>query len=139
MRPLAAVAAASVDRQALIPMAAGYLILMSALALGLRRLYRPRAKRQQAGQPADSSRRGGRVFARRVTGTVVGGWLVLMAAVIGYYYGVAKVGSDFVESAATGTALLIGLAAPVYAAASWLTERPRHHRGHQVDADSRRR
>ncbi|HXO23844.1 MAG TPA: hypothetical protein VN870_04645, partial [Streptosporangiaceae bacterium] len=30
------------DRQALIPMAAGYLILMSAFALGLYRLYHPR-------------------------------------------------------------------------------------------------
>ena len=34
-------ALASPDRQALVPMAAGYLILMSALGLGLRRLYRP--------------------------------------------------------------------------------------------------
>ena len=134
MRPLAA---ASVDRQALIPMTAGYLILMSALALGLRRVYRPRAAPHRRDQPASPSLRGGRVFARPVIGTVIGGWLVLMAAVIGYYYGVAKVGSDFVESAATGTALLIGLAAPVFAAASWLTLR--HRRDRPAEASPRRR
>ena len=32
----------------------------------------------------------------------------LMAVVIAYYYGVARVGGDFIQSAFTGTALLIG-------------------------------
>jgi hypothetical protein len=50
MEPLT-VLAASADRQALVPMAAGYLILMSALALGLRFLYRPRATPTGPGQP----------------------------------------------------------------------------------------
>ena len=50
------VLAASTARQALIPMAAGYLILMSALALGLYRLYRPKATRAEDGQsPGGSS------------------------------------------------------------------------------------
>jgi Family of unknown function (DUF6256) len=40
-----------------------------------------------------------------------------------YYFGVARVGPGFLESAATGTALLVGLAAPVFAALSWLAER----------------
>jgi hypothetical protein len=109
------VLAASADRQALVPMAAGYLILMSALALGLRRLYRPRAT------PAGSGRGSGWTApARQVTGTVVGGYLLLMAVVVAYYYAVARVGPGFLGSAVTGTALLIGLAAPVFAAASWL-------------------
>ncbi len=48
-----------------------------------------------------------------------------MAVVIGYYYGVARVGGRFLESAFTGAALLAGIAAPVFAAASWLAERRR--------------
>jgi Family of unknown function (DUF6256)/Family of unknown function (DUF6186) len=125
------VLAASADRQALVPMAAGYLILMSALALGLRHLYRPRATQAGPGQPpgpspAGSRRRSGRaVLARQVTGTVVGGYLLLMAVVVAYYYAVARVGPGFLQGAVTGTALLIGLAAPVFAAASWLAGRLR--------------
>ena len=125
------VLAASADRQALVPMAAGYPILMSALALGLRHLYRPRAAQAGSGQPpgpspAGSGRRSPEAaLARQVTGTVVGGYLLLMAVVVAYYYAVARVGPGFLQSAVTGTALLIGLAAPVFAAASWLAGRLR--------------
>jgi hypothetical protein len=128
------VLAASADRQALVPMAAGYLILMSALALGLRLLYRPRATRgrQPPGAgPAGSRRDGSRAgLPRRVAGTVVGGYLLLMAVVVAYYYAVARVGPGFLTSAVTGTALLLGLAAPVFAAASWLAGRMPRRRGH---------
>ena len=71
------VLAASADRQALVPMAAGYLILMSALAGGLRRLYRPPATQAEPGQPPGPSPAGSRprsgwdVQARHVIGTVV--------------------------------------------------------------------
>jgi hypothetical protein len=125
------VLAASADRQALVPMAAGYLILMSALALGLRLLYRPRAAQAEHGQPPGpgpaGSRRGSGWAAptRHVAGTVVGGYLLLQAVVVAYYYAVARVGPGFLQSAVTGTALLIGLAAPVFAAASWLAGRLR--------------
>jgi Family of unknown function (DUF6256)/Family of unknown function (DUF6186) len=121
------VLAASADRQALVPMAAGYLILMSALAIGLRLLYRPRATQAQPGpSPAGSQQGTGWAgVARHVTGTVIGGYLLLMAVVVAYYYGVARVGPGFLDSAVTGTALLIGLAAPVFAAAAWLAERLR--------------
>jgi hypothetical protein len=135
MGPLT-VLAASADRQALVPMAAGYLILMSALALGLRLLCRPRATQAGPGQspgpsPAGSRRRSGwAAQARHVAGTVAGGYLLLMAVVVAYYYAVARVGPGFLDSAVTGTALLIGLAAPVFAAASWLAERLRRRRGH---------
>jgi Family of unknown function (DUF6256) len=144
------VLAASTDRQALVPMAAGYLILMSALAFGLYRLYRPKAVRagespgpSPAGtgkppSPAGSRRRSGWAsLTWHVMGTVIGGYLLLQAVVVAYYYGVARVGPGFLESAVTGTALLLGLAAPVFAAASWLDERrrrgrsasaPEHHR-----------
>jgi Family of unknown function (DUF6256) len=55
--------------------------------------------------------------------TAVGGYLVLMAVIILYYYGVAPVAGNFVESAFSGCALLIGLAAPVFLALSWLADR----------------
>ena len=58
-----------------------------------------------------------------MAGTVVGWYLLLMAVVVAYYFGVARVGPGFLESAVTGTALLLGLAAPVFAALSWLAER----------------
>jgi Family of unknown function (DUF6256)/Family of unknown function (DUF6186) len=134
MGPLTVLAAAA-DRQALVPMAAGYLILMSALALGLRRLYRPPSAQAGSGQPAGPGPAGSQpgsdraALARHVTCTVVGGYLLLMAVVVAYYYAVARVGPGFLQSAVTGTALLIGLAAPVFAAASWLAERLRRRRG----------
>ena len=49
MTPAGTLALTTADRQALIPMAAGYLILMSALGFGLRRLYRPRGAPSGAG------------------------------------------------------------------------------------------
>lgn len=115
--------ASSAVRQALVPVAAGYLIWMSALALGLRRLYRPEKPRLDRAGAA--RRRGWTALAWQVAGTVVGGYLLLMAVVVGYFSVVSRVGRGFLESAATGTALLAGLAAPVFAAASWLAERLR--------------
>ncbi len=47
------------DRQALIPMAAGYLIWMSALGFGLYRLYRPRGAASGAAPPAKRASRAG--------------------------------------------------------------------------------
>jgi len=57
-------------------------------------------------------------------GTAVGGYLLLMAVLIAYYYGVGVAhGGNFVQSGFSGCALLLGLAAPVFVALSWLTER----------------
>jgi hypothetical protein len=126
------VLAASGDSQALISMAAGYLILMAALALGLRHLYRAPAQQPGPGAsrepcPAGSRRRSGWVgLAWHVTGTAVGGYVLLMAVVVAFYYGVSRVGPGFLKDAGTGTAVLMGLAAPVFAAASGLDMRLRH-------------
>jgi hypothetical protein len=57
--------------------------------------------------------------------TFVGGYLLLMVVVIAYYYGVARVSGNFIESAFTGCAMLIGLSVPVFLAATWLLERRR--------------
>jgi hypothetical protein len=138
MAPDGILALTTADRQALIPMSAGYLILMSALGFGLRRLYRPRAtppgaepspgqdeqpEQAPATPPGSRPRTGRAALARQIAGTVIGGYLLLMAVIVAYYFGVARVGSGFLESALTGTALLLGLAAPVFAALSWLAER----------------
>ena len=184
MAPDGILALTTADRQALIPMSAGYLILMSALAFGLYRLYRPRgsssgaelppgqgaqpeqappAPRGQGAQPeqapatppggtpatppakapatppakapatppakapatppAPGQRTGRAALARQIASTVIGGYLLLMAVIVAYYFGVARVGPGFLESALTGTALLLALAAPVFVALSWLAER----------------
>jgi hypothetical protein len=144
MPPTAVLALSLADRQALIPMAAGYLILMSALGFGLHRLYHPPpsdtndppapARATPPGpdpglspgsRPGPSPQAGWAALLRQVAGTVVGGYLLLMAVVVAYYFGVARVGPGFLESAVTGTALLLGLAAPVFAALSWLAARRR--------------
>jgi hypothetical protein len=54
--------------------------------------------------------------------TMAGGYLLLMAVCVIYYFGVDRIGG-FVESAVTGCALLIGLTAPVFFLMSWLTAR----------------
>jgi hypothetical protein len=134
MTPTGVLALSTADRQALIPMAAGYLILMSALGLGLRRLYRPRGAPPGQGErpeparatpPGPQPRTSRAAAVRQVASTVVGGYLLLIAVVVAYYFGVARVGPGFLEGAVTGTALLLGLAAPVFAALSWLSERRR--------------
>ena len=51
MAPDGILALTTADRQALIPMSAGYLILMSALGFGLFRLYRPRGAASGAQPP----------------------------------------------------------------------------------------
>ncbi|HTX26617.1 MAG TPA: DUF6256 family protein [Streptosporangiaceae bacterium] len=148
MAPAPVLALSLADRQALVPMAAGYLILMSALGFGLRRLYRPRRipsgaemwpDRRRAAPPGPGQRAGWTALVRRVAGTVVPGYLLLLAVIVAYYFGVAKVGPGFLEGAVTGTALLLGLAAPVYAALSWLTERRRRSRTRQDRGRAARR
>jgi hypothetical protein len=141
MAPAGVLALSLADRQALVPMAASYLILMSALAFGLRRLSRPapsgadhqprlpHATPPVPAPPATPSgpapRAGWAALLRQVAGTVVGGYLLLLAVVVAYYVGVARVGPGFLESAVTGTALLLALAAPVFAALTWLADRRR--------------
>ena len=133
--------ASSPVRQALVPMLAGYLLIMATLGFGLHRLARAKPgdrpeRGLAAGQPAGpraaaGSRRGWLLLARHVAGAAAGGYLLLMAVVIAYYYGVARVAGDFIKSAFTGTAMLIAIALPVWGAASWLTERRR-----QRDSDT---
>lgn len=110
-------------RSDLVPILGGYVILMVVLAVGLR----TQRRRAAAGLPitrlTGPRDHGWRALVLHVLADAVAGYLVLMAIVVLYYYGVAKVGSNFLESAFTGTALLLALALPLFGAASWLTER----------------
>jgi len=58
-------------------------------------------------------------------GTAVGGYLLLMVVIIAYYVGIGvpRSAGTFVPSAFSGCAMLIGLAAPVFAGLSWLAAR----------------
>jgi hypothetical protein len=132
--PHAPVLASLVIRQALVPMAAFYLILMAALGLGLLGLRRRGESQAAAGPERGQAATGGpprgwAALTRHVLSTVIGGYLLLMAVVAAYYYGVARVGGAFLSSAVTGTALLIGLTVPVFAAASWISRRVPGWRG----------
>ena len=118
-------------RQDLVPLVVGYVVIMGGLALGLLLAQRSRARSDEADRGSGSGRLS--VTARVRPGwlrlgvhslaTAVGGYLVLMAVIILYYNGVAPVAGNFVESAFSGCALLIGLAAPVFFALSWLADR----------------
>lgn len=113
-----------VVRQALVPMVSFYVVIMAVLATGLRMSRRASSGPSEPG--AGNTRRdraGWRRLIVRYAVTAIGGYLLLMVIVLIYYYGVARVGGNFIESAFTGCAMLVGLSAPVFAAASWLAER----------------
>ena len=133
MTPDAPVLASPVMRQAVVPMAAFYLILMAALGLGLLAQYRRGAGQASGprGGPAavPGAPRGWAALARHVLGIAIGGYLLLLAVVAAYYYGIARVGGDFLSSAVTGPALLIGLSLPVFTAVSWISVRAHGRRG----------
>jgi Family of unknown function (DUF6256) len=111
-------------RQDVLPISIGYGLLMLVLAIGLWLQRRSPADQADSRRP-DAARHGWLVFARRVGGTALGGYLLLMAIVILYYYGVARVGGQFLTSAFTGCALLLAISLPLFAAASWWTQRRR--------------
>ena len=121
-----------VIRQALVPMLGGWLILMAVLAIGLRLSWRadrdPRSAPPRG--PAGSSRAGlgWPALLRHGLTTAAGGYVLLVAVVVGYYYLIARVGGDFIDSAFSGTAVLIAIAIPVFAVLSWLTEHRRARR-----------
>jgi hypothetical protein len=118
----------SLIRQDLVPIVSGYVLLMGALAVGLwlsRRAPRPARPRPHPPPlpPSQRWQHGWPRLLRHLAATAVGGYLLLMAIVVLYYYGVARVAGSFLNSALTGCALLIGVTLPIFAAASWLTER----------------
>ncbi|MGN9758119.1 DUF6256 family protein [Streptomyces sp. SD31] len=119
-------------------MLAGYLLVMGYLALGLLFLRRhPTEREQLTGTEGRRMKRGWSGFIRQVVFTAIGGYVLLMAVVVGYYHGVAALGGQFLASAFTGSATLVGIALPVFIVASWLVERRR--RSHRPALGVRRR
>jgi Family of unknown function (DUF6256) len=120
-------------RQDLVPITSGYVLLMGALAAGLvlqRRNRRAAGGRTEEPATVPSGRRAWLRLIRHLAVTFAGGYLVLMAVVVAYYFGVVRVGgSNFLESAVTGCGLLLGLSAPLFLAASWLAELRGRRRG----------
>ncbi len=111
-------------RSDLDPILGGYLILMVILAVGLV----TQRRRTAAGKPitrlTGRRDRGWPALLLHVLSDALGGYLVLIAVVVLYYYGVAKVGGSFLASAITGSLLLLGISLPVFIGVSWLTHRP---------------
>ncbi len=146
----------SLIRQDVVPLVTGYVLLMGALAIGLRVTRRTArqagtggggaagqspsagaaaAEPDQRELAADRGPRAGRLslaarvrpgwprLSVHVLATAIGGYLVLMAIIIIYFFGVAPKAGNFVESAFSGCAMLLGLATPVFIALSWLSAR----------------
>jgi hypothetical protein len=146
--------ASEVFSQDVVPVGTGYLILMTVLAAGLRLQRRDAAQDQlqtgqdqvQAGQRQPESGPGGKRpgviargfrsgwprFAAQSLTVMIGGYLLLMAVDISYYYGIARVAGQFLASAFTGGIVLIGISVPVFAVASWAAEQ-RRRRGTAED------
>jgi len=122
-------------------MIVGYALIMGTLAAGLLIARRQAAAARVEGtegpagrpRPVARARHRLRVADRLKPGwprliahylaTAVGGYLLLMIIIILYYNEVAPVSGNFIYSAFTGCALLIGLSLPVFLALSWLAER----------------
>ncbi|GHH86435.1 hypothetical protein GCM10018793_58310 [Streptomyces sulfonofaciens] len=102
-------------------MLVGYLLTMGYLAIGLCLSRRnPSASWRPSRRFAPASvRRGWPGLIRQVVGTAVGGYVLLMAVVIGYYDGVAGEGAGFTASAFEGAAALVAITLPVFFTASW--------------------
>jgi 4-amino-4-deoxy-L-arabinose transferase-like glycosyltransferase len=120
-------------RSDLVPILGGYLILMIILAVGLWTLGRRLAAGKPISRLTGRRDRGWLALGSHVLADALGGYLLLMAIVVLYYYGVARVGSNFLLSAVTGCLLLLGIALPLFFLASWLTQR--RHRPEQEQRD----
>jgi Family of unknown function (DUF6256) len=110
-------------RQDLIPIVTGYLLLMAVLAGGLWSLARRVRSGRPIGRYAGRHDHGWPALVWHVLADALGGYLLLGAIVLLYYYGVAKVGSNFLDSAFSGTAVLLAIALPLFLVASWQSER----------------
>jgi Family of unknown function (DUF6256) len=126
-------------RSDLDPILGGYLILMAVLAVGLW----VQRRRVAAGKPLTrlTGRRDGGwpALILHVLTDALAGYLLLAAVVVLYYYGVARVGGSFLDSAFSGTALLLGISLPVFFAASWLTQRRETRRGQSQRGQTQQR
>ncbi len=114
----------SLVKSDLVPIATGYVLVMAALAAGL--LPRRGADQGRGAEPAGGPQPGAVGWLRlagHLAETFAGGYLVLMVVIVAYYFGLVRYGGNFLESAFSGCAELLGIAAPVFLAATWLDGR----------------
>jgi hypothetical protein len=115
-------------RSDLIPIVSGYVIVMVILAVGLLNARR----RTRAGQPLTrySGRidRGWPAFLYHALTDALGGYLLLAGVVVLYYYFVARLGGNFLDSEFSGSAILLAIAFPIFFAGSLLRQRRRGRR-----------
>jgi hypothetical protein len=113
-------------RSDLIPIVTGYLIVMVILAAGLLNARR----RTRDGRPLTRYTgridRGWPAFLYHALTDALGGYLLLAGVVVLYYYFVARLGGNFLDSEFSGSALLLAIAFPIFLAGSLLR---RHRRG----------
>jgi hypothetical protein len=116
-------------RSDLIPIVTGYLIVMVILAAGLLNARR----RTRAGQPlaryTGRIDRGWPALLYHALTDAVGGYLLLAGVVVLYYYFVARVAGNFLDSEFSGSALLLAVAFPIFFAASLVSRYRRGRRG----------
>lgn len=112
-------------RSDLIPIVGGYLIVMAVLGCGLVVQRRRAAAGQSMARATRRRDQGWQPFIRHVLADALGGYLLLAAVVVGYYYGVARVGGSFLGSEFSGSALLLAVSLPVFAAGTLVVWRRR--------------
>jgi Family of unknown function (DUF6256) len=127
----------SLVKSDLVPMIVGYVLVMGTLAVGLRIVRRGGRDAARGRRPAAGG--GWRRLVASMAYTFTGGYLLLMAVIVAYYFGLVRFGGNFLDSAFSGCAELLGIAAPVFLALSWLDSRRklggarRAHRGQIAD------
>jgi hypothetical protein len=113
-------------RSDLIPIVTGYLIVMVILAAGLLNARR----RTRDGRPLTRYTgridRGWPAFLYHALTDALGGYLLLAGVVVLYYYFVARLGGNFLDSEFSGSAILLAIAFPIFFAGSLLNQ---HRRG----------
>ncbi len=112
-------------RSDLIPIVTGYAIVMVILAAGLLNARR----RIRTGRPLTRYTgrfdRGWPALLYHALTDVLGGYLLLAGVVVLYYYFVARLGGNFLDSEFSGSAVLLAIALPVFFLASVLSRRRR--------------
>jgi Family of unknown function (DUF6256) len=116
-------------RSDLIPIVTGYLIVMVILAVGLRNARRRTRAGRSLTRYTGRIDRGWPAFLYHALTDGLGGYLLLAGVVVLYYYFVARVGGSFLDSEFSGSAILLGIAFPIYFAASLLRQHRRGRRG----------
>jgi hypothetical protein len=110
-------------RSDLLPVGVGYAIIMIVLAAGLRAARRRVASGRSLTRHAGRMDRGWLALLYHVLTDFLGGYALLALVVVLYYYFVARVGSNFLDSEFSGAAVLLAIALPVYLTATWLRQR----------------